>query len=73
MGKLKFMILKEKQMAIVKDALRAYVALRAEDYHNNPSKPASEILHDAVETLELFTKPHKQKSEIQRRVERIKS
>ena len=73
MGKLKFMILKDKQMAIVKDALRAYVAWRTEDYHNKPSKPSAEILHDAVETLELFTKPKKPKSEIQRRVERAKS
>jgi hypothetical protein len=70
MGKLKFMILKEKHVDVITDALRAYVALRTEEYHQKPSVKGAEKMSDAVETLDLFICPKKPKSEVQRRVER---
>jgi hypothetical protein len=71
MGKLKFMILTEKNVAIIKDALRAYVALRTEEYQKNPDLRKAQIMDDINETLDLFINPKKPKSEIQKKVERI--
>lgn len=71
MEKLKFMILKEKHIAIIKDALRAYVALRTEEYHKKPDLRKAQIMDDINEVLDLFICPQKPKSEIQKRVEKI--
>jgi hypothetical protein len=69
MGKLKFMILKEKQVIIIKDALRAYVALRVQEYHEKPDLKRAEAMDEATETLDLFLNPKKPKSKVQKRVE----
>ena len=71
MGKLKFMILTEKNVAIIKDALRAYVALRTEEYHKNPDLKKAQIMDDINETLDLFVNPKKPKSRIQKRIESV--
>jgi len=71
MGKIKFMLFNEKQVAIITDALRAYVALRTQEYHEKPDLKRAHAMDDATETLDLFINPKKQKSEIQKKVERI--
>jgi hypothetical protein len=73
MGKLKFMIFEGKTVAVIVDSLRAYVALRTEEYHTNPSVQAALHMDAAIETLEYFTHPKKPKSEIKCRIERIKA
>jgi hypothetical protein len=72
MGKLKFMILKERQFTIVVDSLRAYVALRTEEYHDKPSTKTLDAMTEAVETLDLFIKPKRQESNIEKRVKKNK-
>jgi hypothetical protein len=73
MSKLKFMIFEAKTVAVIVDALRAYVALRTEEFHDTPSVQAELHLDAAIETLEFFTHPKKPKSEIKCRIERIKA
>jgi hypothetical protein len=69
MGKIKFMLLNEKQVKIMKDALRVYVAHLTDEYREKPSLEKARIMDDANETLDLFTNPKKPKSIIQKRVE----
>ena len=57
MGKLKFIILNEKQVSVVKDSLRVYVAIRTEEYQKNPSLRKSKIMEDAIEALDIFIRP----------------
>jgi hypothetical protein len=71
MGKLKFMILKEKHVAIITDALRAYIALRAEEYQKKPDLKKAQMLDEINDTLDMFICPRKPKSKIQKKIEKI--
>jgi hypothetical protein len=71
MGKLKFMILNEKQVATVKDALRAYLALRTEEYHEKPDLKKAQIMDDINECLDLFVVGKTPDSKIKKRVDKF--
>ena len=71
MGKLKFMILNEKQVAIVKDALRAYLTMRTEEYHEKPDLKKAQIMDDINECLDLFVVGKTPDSKIKKRVDKF--
>jgi hypothetical protein len=70
MRKIKFMLFNEKQVIIVQDALRVYLAIRTEEYHKEPDLKRAQLMDDINETLDLFTKPKRPKSKVQLQVER---
>jgi hypothetical protein len=65
------MIIKEKQVTIIRDSLRIYVAFLSEEYQHKPSLTKARAMNDAVETLDLFINPKKPKSKVQKQVERV--
>jgi hypothetical protein len=62
------MLLNEKQIAIIKDALRVYMTIRVEEYQRYPSFKKAQIMNDIDETLELFIHPKKPRT---KKIEKI--
>lgn len=50
----KLMNLTEAHVRVITDALRAYVALRTEEYHDNPTLAKARAMDEANEALDLF-------------------
>ena len=71
MGNLKFMILSAKQVAILKDALRAYLAMRTEEYHEKPDLKKAQIIDDINGCLDLFVIGKTPDSKIKKRVDKF--
>jgi hypothetical protein len=49
------MKIKKKHVKVIIDALRAYVALRTEEYHKKPSLEKAKINDEINEALDFFT------------------